>query len=146
MTGLIWGFIKSIDAILLGNTGVKLGAGRAMASDKISFEVGFRLLKTIGQQIAQGIIFYYWILINQPKIQKYLFVDRWAMAWSVSQLRSLWQCLQRSACQLDRNNRRLISSRVTHHQNNWFGIVYCRKENAVFSHRLIIFYILKKFE
>ena len=76
MTGLIWGFIKSIDAILLGNTGVKLGAGRAMASDKISFEVGFRLLKTIGQQIVQGIIFYYWILTNQPKFKNnYLLID-----------------------------------------------------------------------
>jgi thymidine phosphorylase len=35
----------------LGNTAVKLGAGRAKANDKISYEVGFRLLKTIGESI-----------------------------------------------------------------------------------------------
>ena len=64
------GYIKSIDALILGNTAAKLGAGRAKSGkllkylliekllkkfkkkgDKISFEVGFRLLKSIGDKI-----------------------------------------------------------------------------------------------
>jgi thymidine phosphorylase len=42
------GFIKSINAIELGLTATKLGSGRAKAGDKISFEVGIRILKKIG--------------------------------------------------------------------------------------------------
>jgi len=45
------GYIKSIDALVLGNTAAKLGAGRAKAGDKISYEVGFKLLKTIGDKV-----------------------------------------------------------------------------------------------
>ena len=49
------GFIKSIDALELGLTGTKLGSGRAKAGDKISYEVGFRLLRHIGDKINIGI-------------------------------------------------------------------------------------------
>lgn len=45
------GYLKSIDALVFGNTASKLGAGRAKAGDKISYEVGFRLLKTIGEKV-----------------------------------------------------------------------------------------------
>lgn len=45
------GYLKSIDAIVLGMTGVKLGAGRSKAGEKISYEVGFRLIKTIGEKV-----------------------------------------------------------------------------------------------
>lgn len=45
------GYMKSIDALVLGNTAAKLGAGRAKAGDKISYEVGFRILKTIGEKV-----------------------------------------------------------------------------------------------
>lgn len=45
------GYLKSIDALVLGNTAAKLGAGRAKAGDEIAYEVGFRLLKTIGDQV-----------------------------------------------------------------------------------------------
>lgn len=45
------GYMKSIDALVLGVTASKLGAGRAKAGDAIAYEVGFRLLKTIGEPI-----------------------------------------------------------------------------------------------
>lgn len=45
------GYMKSIDALILGNTAAKLGAGRAKAGDKIAYEVGFRLIKTVGEKI-----------------------------------------------------------------------------------------------
>ncbi len=48
------GYLKSIDALVLGMTAAKLGAGRCKAGDKISYEVGFRLLKTIGEKIDLG--------------------------------------------------------------------------------------------
>jgi len=48
------GYLKSIDALVLGMTAAKLGAGRCKAGDKISYEVGFRLLKTIGEKVELG--------------------------------------------------------------------------------------------
>lgn len=45
------GYMKSIDALVLGNTAAKLGAGRAKAGDLIAYEVGFRVLKTVGEQV-----------------------------------------------------------------------------------------------
>jgi len=48
------GFIKSIDALVLGNTASKLGAGRAKSGDKISFEVGFKLVKRVGDRVTAG--------------------------------------------------------------------------------------------
>ena len=67
------GYIKSIDALELGLCAVKLGSGRAKAGDKISYEVGFRLLKFVGDQINIGNLFFfiaksYWQ--NSPKIQQ----------------------------------------------------------------------------
>lgn len=48
------GHIKSIDALKLGFIASHLGAGRIKAGDAISYEVGFRLLKTVGDQIEAG--------------------------------------------------------------------------------------------
>jgi len=45
----------------LGNIASKLGAGRAKSGDKISFEVGFRLVKSIGDKIE----------LNEPWLQVY---------------------------------------------------------------------------
>ena len=74
------GYIKHIDALVLGNIAAKLGAGRAKSGkkieikikiincllffikgDKISFEVGFKLIKTVGDRID----------INEPWLQVY---------------------------------------------------------------------------
>jgi thymidine phosphorylase len=48
------GYIQAIDALVLGNIASKLGAGRVLASDKIFYEVGFRLLKTVGDRVKLG--------------------------------------------------------------------------------------------
>lgn len=48
------GYVKSIDALKLGFIASHLGAGRIKAGDAISYEVGFRLLKTVGEQIEIG--------------------------------------------------------------------------------------------
>jgi len=48
------GYMKSIDALVMGVTASKLGAGRAKAGDSIAYEVGFRLLKTIGENVSSG--------------------------------------------------------------------------------------------
>ena len=48
------GYVKSIDALKLGFIASHLGAGRIKAGDPISYEVGFRLLKTVGDQIEAG--------------------------------------------------------------------------------------------
>lgn len=48
------GYIESIDALELGMTACKLGAGRSKAGDIISYEVGMRLIKTIGDKIEAG--------------------------------------------------------------------------------------------
>jgi thymidine phosphorylase len=39
---------------MLGNTGAKLGAGRSKATDPIAYEVGFKLLKSIGDKIEKS--------------------------------------------------------------------------------------------
>jgi len=48
------GFIKSINALELGVICSKLGAGREKAGDLISYEVGMRLKKTIGDRVEAG--------------------------------------------------------------------------------------------
>ena len=48
------GYIKSIDPMELGLISSSLGGGRAKAGDKISFEVGFKLLKKNGDPITIG--------------------------------------------------------------------------------------------
>lgn len=48
------GFIKSIHALELGLIASKLGAGRAKAGDQISYEVGFRLIKKVGDKVDFG--------------------------------------------------------------------------------------------
>jgi len=55
------GFIKHIDALVLGNIASKLGAGRAKSGDKIAFEVGFRLIKTVGEKVN----------VDEPWLQVY---------------------------------------------------------------------------
>lgn len=47
------GYIQSIDALDLGVIGSKLGAGRSKAGDKISYEVGFRLIKRVGDYVKK---------------------------------------------------------------------------------------------
>jgi len=47
------GFIKSIDALELGVICGKLGAGREKAGDQIFYEVGFRLVKRVGDKIQK---------------------------------------------------------------------------------------------
>ena len=51
---MILGYVKSIDALELGLIAVSLGAGRAKAGDPISYEVGFKLLKKIGDPVNTG--------------------------------------------------------------------------------------------
>ncbi len=48
------GFVKSIDALELGLIAANLGAGRVKAGDLISYEVGFKLLKKIGDPVNTG--------------------------------------------------------------------------------------------
>jgi thymidine phosphorylase len=47
------GYIKSIDALELGVICGKLGAGREKAGDQIFYEVGFRLVKRVGDKIQK---------------------------------------------------------------------------------------------
>lgn len=63
------GFIQSIDALELGLIASKLGAGRSKAGDKISYEVGFKLLKKPGDQIKEN---EEWIMAyhNDPTFEK----------------------------------------------------------------------------
>ena len=61
----------------LGLSATKLGSGRAKAGDKISYEVGCRILKHIGEKVSLGmieIIVYLFILNCRKKffILKYL--------------------------------------------------------------------------
>lgn len=55
------GYIKSIHALELGVLSSKLGAGRAKAGDEIFYEVGFKLLKQVGDKID----------LNEPWIEVY---------------------------------------------------------------------------
>lgn len=58
------GFIESIDALELGVLASKLGAGREKAGDKISYEVGFDLIKSIGDPIEAGELLNYWKIFH----------------------------------------------------------------------------------
>lgn len=48
------GYIKSIDALKLGNLARNLGAGRLTKEDIIDYEVGFRLTKKVGDFVSVG--------------------------------------------------------------------------------------------
>ena len=48
------GFIKAIDALELGVLANKLGAGRSKAGEAISYEVGFRLTKKLGERVEKS--------------------------------------------------------------------------------------------
>ena len=56
------GYINDIDAKILGNLVFELGAGRKKKSDKIDYNVGFMINKTIGSKVKKGeilgVIFY----------------------------------------------------------------------------------------
>jgi pyrimidine-nucleoside phosphorylase len=48
------GYIKSIDAELVGRAAMRLGAGRMSTADRIDPAVGIRLLATVGDRLAAG--------------------------------------------------------------------------------------------
>lgn len=48
------GYIHEIDALLLGQLAVRLGAGRAKAEDAVDPFAGIRLLVSVGQQVKTG--------------------------------------------------------------------------------------------
>lgn len=48
------GWLAAIDAQIIGETSVELGAGREKKTDKIDHSVGIEVLKKVGEQIKQG--------------------------------------------------------------------------------------------
>lgn len=69
------GYIKKIDALVIGIAAMKLGAGRATKEDVIDMDVGIMLNKKVGDKVSKGetLAFLYNNLDNITEIKKEVF-------------------------------------------------------------------------